>query len=82
MRKIGPQDRIIKPLSYLYQNNLKHDALIKTAVLLLKYDDTNDQETIEKNEYIDKHSVEGFLKSFAKTDDQLTSEIVKEYNVL
>lgn len=82
VRKIGPQDRIMKPLNYLYQHNLKHDALVKLAALLLKYDDNNDQETVEKNEYIAQKGIASFLQDYANTDQQLTSEIVDAYKVL
>ncbi|WP_105994378.1 mannitol-1-phosphate 5-dehydrogenase [Staphylococcus simulans] len=79
LRKIGPKDRIIKPLSYLAEKGLAHEGLIEEAAYLLKYQDANDEETVKKNDYINEHGVIDFLKTYAEINEALAEEINQVY---
>lgn len=82
IRKISPEDRIIKPLRALYEHQLPHENLVRMAAYLLKYSDANDPESVEKDTYIEAHGARAFLKEYAKIDDALIDEIVTVYESL
>lgn len=79
LRKIGPNDRIVKPLVALSKRNEKHSELINAVCYLLAYHDENDQETIEKDQYINNHSVAEFLNKYAALDSDIIEEILIAY---
>ncbi|WP_323703313.1 mannitol-1-phosphate 5-dehydrogenase [Mammaliicoccus sp. Dog046] len=79
LRKVGPNDRIVKPLVALTKSNKKHSELIKALCFLLEYQDENDKETIEKNQYIEDHSVAEFLNKYAELDASLIEEVIIQY---
>lgn len=79
LRKVGPNDRIVKPLTVLAKQNKKHSELVKTLCYLLAYHDKNDKETLEKDDYISKHSVAEFLNKYAELDSDLIEEVIIQY---
>ncbi|MBI5975901.1 mannitol-1-phosphate 5-dehydrogenase [Staphylococcus canis] len=79
LRKLGPNDRIIKPLNALYNNNQKYTGLLKLAAFALKYTDLSDQEAIDKERLIENDGLLNFLKSHSKINEQLANEIINQY---
>lgn len=82
LRKISPQDRIVKPLTYLADDGKKHSALVEMATYLLHYHDDQDPEAVEKDNYIKTHGVKGFLQQYAQLNDELIKEIEDQYETL
>lgn len=79
LRKVGPNDRIVKPLTELAKRNKKHSELVKAVCYLLEYKDANDKETVEKDTYIKEHSVAEFLQKYAKLDAETIEEVIIQY---
>ncbi|EOD4287229.1 hypothetical protein O0G34_11055 [Staphylococcus pseudintermedius] len=82
LRKLGPQDRIMKPLKALYAANEPHDALTQLAAYALVYKDAQDVEAVQKEEWIQAVGVETFLQEHAELDDQLAHAIANKYQKL
>lgn len=79
LRKVGPNDRIVKPLIELAKRNKKHSELVKAVCYLLEYKDVNDKETVEKDTYIKEHSVAEFLQKYAELDAETIEEVIIQY---
>ncbi|GGB01618.1 mannitol-1-phosphate 5-dehydrogenase [Macrococcus hajekii] len=82
LRKISPEDRIIKPLNYLAAEGKPHEGLVNMAAYLLRYNDEHDPEAVNKDNYIQEHGAQAFLTEYAKIDEALSKEITDKYQAL
>lgn len=75
MRKLGPEERIIKPLAYLYEQGKGHEALSQLVNHAISFDNTDGPEQMEMNKLIEEYGVGGFLSRHSRLEDDLVKEI-------
>src|SRR5699024_4394102 len=76
MRKLGPNDRIIKPLVHLHNEGKDHTALSKLALYAVKFDNEEDPEQVKMNEIITEKGLRGFLMEHSGLKHDVTDEII------
>lgn len=80
MRKLGKNERFIRTISELKQNNLPYDNLVKAVGYVLNYYDAGDEETVILHERLEAKNAAEVIKGVSQIEDeQLVNEIAKEY---
>ncbi|WP_416435187.1 mannitol-1-phosphate 5-dehydrogenase [Priestia megaterium] len=84
IRKLGPQDRLIRPAVEAKKAGLSYAHLAKAIAAALLFDTQEDQEAQELQGMIKNHGVEYVLKEVSQLhqDDALTKEIIHQYKLL
>lgn len=77
LRKLGPNDRIIKPLVYLHASDLKHETLSKLVIYATQFDNTEDPEQVKMNQVIQTEGLDTFLSEHCQLSDNLLEDIKK-----
>lgn len=79
LRKLGYNDRLIKPLRGTMEYGTKNSELIKGVVAALKYRNVEDEQAIELENKLKNNEFNMVLRSITSLEDE---EIIKEINVL
>lgn len=83
IRKLGYDERFIRPVREAFERGLKVDALIETVGKALAYDDAKDEESVELQQLLKEKSVEDVVKQVTGLEEQeLVSKIVSTYTAL
>lgn len=75
LRKLSPDERIVKPLTYLHENGFKHDALSQLVHYAVQFDNQGDPEQVTMNEHIKESGLAAFLKVHSGMQRSLIEEI-------
>lgn len=83
IRKLGYDERFIKPIREAYARQLTVDALIRTVAKAFCYRDENDEESQELTRLFAEKPVAEVVRQVTKlTEEELISKIVAEYEMI
>ena len=82
IRKLGANDRFIKPARELMEFGIQPKYLAKAIAVALSYKNNDDHEAIELQSFLKDHSVEELLVKYSELSkySKLISLIMKEYD--
>ncbi len=84
IRKLGPQDRLIRPALEAKKVGLSYTYLAKAIAAALLFDPKEDKEAMKLQANIHEYGIEYVLKEISglEASDDLTKEIIAQYNAL
>ncbi|MER2173319.1 MAG: mannitol-1-phosphate 5-dehydrogenase [Carnobacterium sp.] len=83
MRKLGYDERFIRPVREASERGLETDYLIKTVAKALVYRDSNDEESQQLEKMLEDKSVETVIREVTQLKDEtIIEKIANEYELL
>jgi len=83
MRKLGYDERFIRPIREANERGLETDHLIQTVAKVLVYRDANDEESQQLEKLLKDKSVEAVIREVTQLEDKtLIGKIAQEYTQL
>lgn len=84
IRKLGPQDRLIRPALEAKKAGLSYTYLAKAIAAALLFDPQEDKEAMKLQANIEEYGIEYVLKEISglEASNDLTKEIIAQYNAL
>ncbi|MDN3427196.1 mannitol-1-phosphate 5-dehydrogenase [Microbacterium sp. APC 3898] len=81
IRKLGPEDRLIRPATQAQKAGLPYTHLAKAIAAALLFDHPEDEEAMKIQEMIRETGPEGVLKTISglSEDSDITKEVVRQY---
>lgn len=79
IRKLGYDERFIRPIREAKERGLSYQHLVEVVAMILKYDDPNDEQSVQLQKMLKEKSVEDVIKEVtALKDADLIQEIIAQ----
>jgi mannitol-1-phosphate 5-dehydrogenase len=84
MRKLGPEDRLVRPATEAQKAGLSYENLAKAIAAALLFDYQEDEEAVKLQAMIKENGVASVLKEVSNLDEnsEVTQEVIRQYELL